>query len=311
MSILDYQHDTLSPRIWRSTGELRQGVQEFIFDSLKAFFEHEDITGWEEFVKRIYIGSSLATYFYTETSDLDVKVIVDVDSFRENNKRMESLFDDDILEYLIDAGRKSYWLTAMVPGTLHVLDFYFYSTTEAKEINLLKYDSLYDVIENKWIKEPKKLIGGLSPIAVLNFAKEKAQPYLDSLTLNIAKTKRDTIDLMVLIDYLKTLDGDDLSSYAMAVVESLDVVNNDIEELIEDRDIIRNLRHTTFEKKELRSELEKIMGSINYSDENLIFKVLQRYGYMRILSEIKELFRDKHISLEEIPELAEILNIRE
>ena len=310
MSILDYQQDDLSPAIWRPNYTLRSGVEQFIESALRGFFEHAGIIGQDEFIQGILIGSSLATYYYTETSDLDVKVVIAVSIFKEFNPNFKDMSDNDLLEKLISAGRESFWLTALVPGTLHVLDIYFLSLEEANNINLLKFDSLYDVLDKKWIKRPQKLMGGYSPSIILEYAKERAQNYIDSLTIDIAKTRRDTVDLVLLIDYLKSLDKDDLGSIAKDLDILLEQVNTDIESLVTDREFIKDLRHRAFKKETLDSELEKLMGSINYSDENLIFKILQRYGYMRILSEIKELYEDKFLSLDEIDELGKILHVK-
>lgn len=310
MSILDYQQNDLSSAIWRPDHTLRVGVKQFIDSALKGFFEYTNIEGSQEFIKGILIGSSLATYYYTETSDLDVKIVISIPIFKEYNQKFKNLPDEEILERLISTGRESFWLTALVPDTLHVLDVYFISIDEANNINLLKFDSLYDVIDENWIKRPQQLMGSYSPSVILEYAKEKASKYIDGLTLDLAKTRRDTIDLMLLIDYLKGMDQDDLSNFAKDLDKLLNEVNDGIESLVSDRDLIKDLRHRAFKKEELDSELEKMMGSINYSDENLIFKVLQRYGYMRILSEIKELYEDKFLSLDEIDDLAEILHIK-
>lgn len=309
MSILDYQHDDLSSFIWKPDNTLRIGIKEFIFVSIHGFFEYENIKGGDGFVQDVLIGSSLATYYYTDTSDLDVKVVINIPIFKKYNPQFESILDDDILDYFVKSGRESFWLTSVIPGTLHALDFYFISKEEFENINLLKFDSLYSVITDEWIKEPQKLLQGYSPSVILEYAKDKAKAYLDNLTLDISKTKRDTIDLILLIDFLKELDKDELAQFTRDLNIALNKINKDVEQLISNKDLVKNLRHKAFDKDELDSELEQLMGSINYSDENLIFKILQRYGYMRVLSEIKNLFKDKFISIDEIDDLADILNI--
>jgi hypothetical protein len=309
VSILDYQKKELAPEIWRDGGELRRGVKEFIISCVRGFFDSYNIAGYDSFIKRLFIGSSLATFFYTEISDLDVKIVIDTEEFKKYNAQYSNPSDDEILTYLLKEGRKSFWLTAAVPGTMHTLDFYFVSLKETKHINLLKYDSLYDVTNNRWIKEPQQLPEGYSPSLILNYAKEKSQSYLRNITLEIAQTQYDTIDLKMLLDFLKTMDSEDLKNFASDISKSLQEINTDLEKLMESYEVVKELRKKTFKKEELNSQLEKIMGSINYSDENLVFKILQRYGYMRILSEIKNLLEKGHISISEIDDLSDVLGI--
>lgn len=310
MSILDYQQDELSPVIWRPDGTLRIGIKQFIYSALDGFFKHQKIEGSQEFVKGILIGSSLATYYYTETSDLDVKVIISLPIFKEYNPKFKNESDELVLEELVSLGRESFWLTSSIPDTLHVIDVYFISLKEANNINLLKFDSLYDVVRADWVKEPQELLSSYSSSVILEYAKEKAERYIAGLTLDLAKTRRDTIDLVLLIDYLKGMDRDDLGNFAKELDNRFQEVNDGIQSLISDREIIKDLRHKAFKKEELDSELEKLMGSFNYSDENLVYKLLQRYGYMRILSEIKNLYEDNFLSLDDVDELAEILHIK-
>lgn len=305
-SILDYQQQTLSTEIWRG-GVLRHSIKDFIKFSIQGFMESLNIENYKEFIDAVYIGSSLATFFYTESSDLDIKIVIDVKILKEHNPKFENITDEDILESLTDLGRKSFWLTAIIPGTLHVLDAYFYSVEEFTPINLLKYDSLYRVDKDIWIKEPKKLMGGYSSSYIMDIAKKKAKPYMDKLDIDIARAKRDCVDFLVLKDYIKGLDTDDLKEIYKEFYDSLESINSSIEVLIQDKDIIKDLRKREFKKTELTQDLEKTMGSINYSDGNLVFKVLQRYGYMKILSEIGDIFKNRGVMNQDIQKIINVL----
>ena len=125
-SILDYQKKILCPEIWEN-GALKKEVKSFIYKALKGFFTHYQFQGSQEFISHLYIGSSLATYFYKDDSDLDLKIVIDIDAFRYYNPQYEDSTSDDIADELIEMGRKSYWLTALVPNTNHPLDAYFFT----------------------------------------------------------------------------------------------------------------------------------------------------------------------------------------
>jgi len=309
MSIIDYQQQHLCKDIWIDN-EIKFEVRKFIIQSLESFFRMLDFKEISKFIKGVYIGSSLATYFYKEDTDLDIKVVMDTTLFKKHNPSFENIKDELLLEAITKKSREEYYTTQTVPGTNHPLDFYFYSTNEFDPIQYIKYDSLYDLLNNKWLKEPKKLMSGLSPKFILDEAKRRAKPFLDKITLDIHEAKRSVIDFMFFYDYIKTLDEDDLVLIQEAFNELLQELNDDIETLVEDKQLIKELRRDSFTKKELESDLEKWMGSLNFSDVNLTFKLLQRYGYMKILVEIKDLYtqKDNYIYPDAVNEVYEILN---
>lgn len=307
-SILDYQQKELCPVVWNKDGKLRPSVKSFIFSSLSGFFENFELKGYDDFVIDMFIGSSLATYFYTVESDLDIKVVIDITTFKAHNPQYSKISEDDILDKLVDLAKESSWLAAYIPQTHHQLDIYFLSVREASPINMIKYDSIYNLMTDKWLKQSEKIEEELSPSYVLNYARSKARQFLEKLSIDMAEAQRDSVDFLILRDHMKGLDHDDLQQFKEDLEISLERLNVSVDMLVEDRGLIKDLRKKTFKKNELRSHLEKMMGSLNYSDGNLIFKLLQRYGYMSILSEIKKIYADKKVTPKEVEEVARILS---
>jgi hypothetical protein len=306
-SILDYQRTILCPEIWENN-KIHPYIKSYIYKALMGFFTSISIKAANEFVSHLFIGSSLATYFYRDDSDLDIKVVININNFKSYNIEYRDSTGEDICDELIEAGRKSHFLTDFIPRTLHPLDFYFFTEEEASESSLIKYDSLYNLITDKWIKEPKKFEGKMSSSYVLNYAKEKAQKYIEKIVVDIERAKRDSIDFLVLRDYMKTLDKDDLALLHNDIKTSLQNINKDIEEINKDRNIVKILRKSEFTKKELNSDLEKLMGSINYSEGNLIYKVLQRYGYLKIIFEIYALYKNTYLTANDVVNIYQILS---
>lgn len=301
MSLLDYQQNTLCKNIFKGT-VLREGVKQFIINQIKLFFDSQDIEGCDKWVDDLCIASSLSTFLYTETSDLDVKIIVDMKKFHEYNNRFDYLDDDDMLDKLTDDGRESSFLTSLLPQTQHNLDCYFYSSEELPEEHLERYDSLYS-LKTGWIKEPKKISPNFN---ILDTALEKAMPIIEELDLEIAAAKRNSINMILFLDYVRTLDKDDIDKVRKEFMKLYYKLTDSLKDLVEIREEVKQDRKDAFSKKELETELEKIMGSINYSNENLTFKLLQRYNYMKILSEINEIYKKK-IGYKEIKEISKVL----
>ena len=306
-SILDYQKQTLSPEIWENL-KIKSSIKKFIYKSIEGFFVSLNLKGYSDFVSNLFIGSSLATFFYREDSDLDVKIVIDVDLFKKHNPDYENSTSEDICDELIESARKSPFLTAFIPNTYHPLDAYFFSIEEAEQSTLIKYDSLYNLIKDTWIKLPRKLTGELSSAYIINYTKSIAQKYINKLVLDVETTKRDSVDFLILKDYMKTLDKASLKELGTLFHSLLEKINADIEKILTDKKMVKRLRKKEFSKKKLKSDLEKLMGSINYSDGNLIYKLLQRYGYLRIILEIGSLFNHKRVGPGDVIDIYKIIS---
>jgi hypothetical protein len=307
MSILDYQKQELCPEIWDANQKLKPGVKSFIYKSIEGFFVDLNIREYSNFIIDAFIASSLASYFYREDTDLDVKIVIDIEALKKYNEGYTDYSYEEILDDYVHRGRESRWLTATIPGTTHPLDVYFYPQTEILADHLERFDGLYNVEDDEWIKKPTKFGKSISPSYVLNYAKDRAKKYLEKITGDIDQAKRDTIDFLLLKDYMKDLNKDDIKRLKVDFENSLEKVNDSIEDLMDDTEIIKNLRDKAFMKSNLEEDLEKLMGSINYSDGNLIFKVMQRYGYMKILVEIYKLIGDDGVQPIEVPSIYKVL----
>lgn len=305
-SILDYQKDYLCPQIWDEDNKLKKSVENFIISQVEAFFISLDLEGYQDFIYDIYIGSSIATYFYTDHSDVDIKIVMDIKTFNIYNSNLEYMDEGELLKLLVDTGRESSLLTSFIPETKHELDAYFYSVNDLPEEHLIKYDSLYSMYREDWIKEPIQYGSLASKYDILSIAKNKAELFISKLDSDIARAKRDSIDFLAFMDYLKSLDSEDLSFTEEEFQKVSNTLNDSLMELVDDKELVKYLRKYNFSKETLQTDFERLMGSLNFGDGNLIFKVLQRYGYNKILAEISDL-KDR-ITLNE-DSVTDILNI--
>jgi hypothetical protein len=304
---LDFGREELCPEIWAGS-LLREDVRNFIYQQTIQFFERRGITRYQGFIEDCYIASSLAAYTYRDDTDFDIKFVINIPSFKKYNPAFNEKTYEEITDYLIDLARESTELTAFVPNTEHELDPYFYDELEGVEENLIKYDSLYSVGSNAWIKEPRRLPKDIEPDYFINKAKLYAEPYLEKVSKDIEKTKQDSMDFILLKDYLHQLDDATVEEARFYYAEQMRVIDEDLDTLVEDRELIKKLRANNFSRDSLKTELEQLGGSLNYGKGNLIFKLFQRYGYMRILNEIKDLVEKRDFTIDDLPVLMTIIN---
>jgi hypothetical protein len=106
---------------------------------------------------------------------------------------------------------------------------------------------------------------------------------------------------------MKNLEEDDLRELSIDFKNSLETLNQDIEDLVQDKEIVKEVRKKEFSRQDLKSHLEQLMGSLNYSDGNVIFKLIQRYGYLKILVEIATMFKHKRVKSTDALDIYKIL----
>jgi len=308
-SIIDFKHEELAPEIWNEESKLKEEVQDFLYNQTQDFFERRNFKKYQQFIKGCFIASSLGTYYYTSYTDLDIKFVIDCDSLRKNNAHLSLPTENkELLDYLIKLGRGSSELTEFIPDTKHVIDCYFYGNAEDILDYLLKYDSLYSVGRNDWIKPPKKLPKDVSPDYILQKAKSFAAPYVERITQNIEKLRTDSIDFLILKDFIKNIDRESAEEFKFYVEDQIRTIDADLDTLIEDKALLKNLRTNNYNQTSLNSELERLGGSLNYGVGNLVFKVMQRYGYLDILSEVKKHFENNSFTEKDLPVLINLFS---
>ena len=90
-------------------------------------------------------------------------------------------------------------------------------------------------------------------------------------------------------------------------MEKYNAVNESLNDLIQDRIDLKYLRTEAFSKDTLNTELEKAMQSLNYSDGNLVFKVMQRYGLMNILTSVRDKMDTEGLNVDNVNEYLSII----
>lgn len=129
MSIFDTPKPQLSPDIWMVNGVLRPDVKKSIFDILADIYPLNKVSA-------LTLLGSLVGHQYTDTSDLDVRVMGIKDE------------DYDVWHTIFHDSNNKHFL----PGTNHPVNFMFQEYNPGTEWT----GSLgaYDILQDVWIKKP-------------------------------------------------------------------------------------------------------------------------------------------------------------
>jgi hypothetical protein len=131
-------HDHLNPAVFKGD-HLRDDVHQKLLLIAEDFVEHLGISDLD--IADITISGSNAAYSYTAHSDIDLHILVDVQSFE----------DDDVYRELFDAKKTVY-------NEQHDIKINGYEVELYVQDSNMPVISLgeYSVLNNKWIKLPRK-----------------------------------------------------------------------------------------------------------------------------------------------------------
>lgn len=269
-SVLDPIQKDLSSDIWNSAGNLKKDVRDFIMDTfekwkkqIKKEFEIKDIT---------LLGSML-TYQYTESSDIDVHIHSDDLSDREKNDLRTTLPRVDL------------------PKTKHRIEYYF--PKDRRDIE--QSEVAYDLLNDKWLKKPKK-----SDVSIpVNYVIEIAKFFIAGIEDRAAQYERDKMELDLYKNYLADEEMKSDRSKLQVFVEKKEAdIRADLDALVVAFHMAKAFRHEAFSEEGYDYEfyIDIKSKNPNMSINNLVDKLLDKFGYydrLRKYSEIRDKLMEK------------------
>jgi predicted nucleotidyltransferase len=262
MSVLDEKKKTLCPEVWdikQSPPVMQPLAKKDIIDRLSTLTK--DLS-----VEAVFIVGSLTGFRYTPDSDLDVSVTIDL--------------DDAALEELRDETKGIEG--ELLAGTKHPVNFYFLN-----EVGKLdNYDSVYDFVEDKWIKEPSDI--GVDLFDVY----DEFRGAMTQLDDNKAEALRSITDIETLrAAYNNGGDPAILRYKLMRRYKDLDAA---VEALVAEYDEAHQDRLRAFKRyTDLAAIGVQALPSPNVLPENIRYKMLERYHYLDLLKKLQDITGDE------------------
>ena len=137
-----HMKDELCPKVWDGD-KLKEDVRKVLIKNALEFIKYAKMDGKK--FKDITITGSLANYNYTDTSDIDVHILMDFDQISEDKEFVGEYFRN----------KKNLWAEnypSHVKG--HDVELYFQDTSEPHTST-----GVYSLMDDKWLTKPiKKMI---------------------------------------------------------------------------------------------------------------------------------------------------------
>lgn len=250
--------------------KLKSSVLEIINAQLKEF---EKIAP----IKKYSLVGSIITKQYRDDADLDVNVLFDVPYEKREEMRKS------IAKSLKDINGK------LIPGTQHPVNYYIITDPNVKETNDKMADGVFDIKNNTWIRKPQEFKFDPKRYAA-DF--EKRVKELDVVQ---GELKRDIIDYKE----LKELDSNDVLNLQELINEKIEEIEDGIKHLVDMGNTVLKDRADAFATDMTPDEIREF-GKKNQLPKNVIYKMLEKYHYLKFYKELKDILKDGEVTDAEI-----------
>ena len=250
--------------------KLKQSILDIINAQLKEFEKLYPIK------KYSLVGSSI-TKNYRDDADLDINVLFDVAPADREAVRIK------LAHELRGINGK------LIPGTKHPINYYIITDPNVKETNDKMADGVFDIKNNTWFRKPKEFKFDANRYAADFERKVKEIDVVEG------ELKRDIIDYKELIE----LNPDDVLNLQEIINEKISKIEDDIKHLVDIGNTVLKDRRDAF-ATDMTPEEIKTFGKKNLLPKNVIYKMLEKYHYLRLYHQLKDILDDGKITDAEI-----------
>jgi hypothetical protein len=274
-SILDYPQAHLDPAVFDLATDpprLKEKVRKEVVDRLFSFWKSLGIADPEKWVYAIYADGSELTYQWRKTSDFDVYVLINWEDFKSTVPMKLSLTPAQIATLLTNINRNQ--LDGKpITGTNHPVTYYV-----RPDHGIQGSDAIYDLLTNQWVKSPEHL-SVFDPEEKFGTIWNEAQAIAKLIDINTGEVKRDLVDYERIKEYLSGLDREAQDW----LLGKLEVKISEIDSGI--GSLLRKFEEVHEERKKVYMDPGE---KASWQSGNVIWKFLERYGYVELLHELKK-----------------------
>ncbi len=282
-SIIDIPRRTYAPAVFDDADtknpKIKSSVLKLINDQIKDFEK-------EYPVLKVSLIGSILTKRYRNDADLDLNVLFDVPKEKQEQERV-----DLSLKYL-SAKNPNNIQGKLIPGTKHPINFYFITDQETYDDQNKKADAVFDIEKNKFIKRPDDFI--FDPSLYVKEFERKVQ----ELDVVKGELKRDIIDY----NELKDLQPNDILNLQEKIKDKLEEIEDSLEDIVKIGDGVDDERRAAFNKDMSPDEI-RTYGVKNRLPKNVIYKMLEKYHYLKFYKKCKKILEDGIVTDKEVQDL--------
>ena len=282
-SIIDIPRRTYAPAVFDDANtdnpKLKSSVKAQIDAQLKEFEKEYPV------IKTGLIGSIL-TKRYRNDADLDINVLFNVPVEKQEEERVR------LSKKYLSASNPDNIQGQLIPGTQHPINFYFITDKKTYDDQEEKADAVFDIESNVFVKRPDEFV--FDPDLYVREFERKVQ----ELDVVKGELKRDIIDYNELID----LSPNDILNLQEKIKDKLEEIEDSIEQIVKIGDIVDAERRAAFDTDMSPDEIRQY-GVKNRLPKNVIYKMLEKYHYLKFYKKCKKILEDGIVTDKEVKDL--------
>ena len=282
-SIIDTPRTTYAPGVFddyeTKTPRIKPSVREIVDNQLKEF-------GKEYPIIKVSLVGSILTKRYRNDADLDFNVLFDVPKEKQEEERLR--LSHKYLSYASPEKING----KLIPGTKHPINYYLITNAETHKDQEDKADSVFDYRGNMFVKRPADYTFDM------NLYLSTYQRKVQEIDIVKGELKRDIIDY----DELKDLQPNDILNLQDKINVKLEEIEKDIKDIVDIGDDVVTTRRGAYDS-DMTPEQIKTYSIKNRLPKNVVYKILEKYHYLKFYKKCKEILDDNKVTDAEIDSL--------
>ena len=282
-SIIDIPRISYAPMVFDNANTKNPKIKPSVIKMIEAQlveFEKE-----YPVLKYTLIGSIL-TKRYRDDADLDINVLFDVPEDKREDERLR------LSKKFLSVANTDNIQGKLIPGSKHPINYYIITDKETYEDQNKKADAVFDIKRNIFVKRPEDFTFDMD--LYINDFNKKVQ----EIDVVKGELKRDIIDY----DELKELKPDDILNLQYKINEKLEEIEDSISDIIKIGDDVALDRRAAFDSDMSPDEIRKY-GIKNRLPKNVVYKMLEKYHYLKFYKKCKDILDDGEVTDAEIDSL--------
>jgi predicted nucleotidyltransferase len=282
-SIIDIPRRTYAPGVFDNADTKEPKIKsEIIGMIMKQFTEFKK----EYPILDYSLIGSILTKRYRDDADLDINILFDVPKEKQEEERIR------LSKKYLSVKNPDNVQGKLIPGTKHPINYYFITDKKTYDDQNKKADAVYDIGKNKFIKRPDDFVFDID-MYIKDFNKK-----VQEIDVIRGELKRDIIDY----DELKDLTPNDILDLQDKINSKLEEIEDNIKQIIKVGDNVESDRRAAFDTDMTPNEI-RIYGIKNRLPKNVIYKMLEKYHYLKFYKKCKQILDDGEVSDKEIDDL--------